>query len=282
VGTSEDIVERIHTVCVFLGPYRNLTTLTASILSLHPHCQVLNHAGARVFGAPEVNFLLDSSTATFARFCEFALSASQGGRRGGYGGSITFSHAFDSDVIRDAYRRRYGELLAKPSVESIVWKESLRVSALLREQHVDIAALLAANGKLRFLMPIRNPLDCATSNIRSGHARLWRGAASRDTGEVLDRVLGELAWFRDLARSHGTDRFLSFFEFEFDEALLGRLAEFLQLCPDARWTEDALACFRLKRGYEHDPALLERYERRVRQLFADDVTFARKLERFSR
>jgi hypothetical protein len=282
VNVSEGIAERIHTVCVFLGPYRNLTTLTAAILSLHPDCQVLNHAGARVFGARDVNFLLDPSSETFARFCAFALSASAGGRRGGYGGSIAFSHAFDSDVICDAYRKRYGELLTKPSVRSIVWKESLRVSMLLQEQSVDIGRLLAANRKIRFLMPIRNPLDCATSNIRSGHARLWQGALSHETKDVLNRVLDELAWFRDIARSHGNDRFLSFFEFEFDETLLRTLAEFLQLSPDARWTEDALACFRLKRGYEHPPALLEWYGRRLKQVFADDLTFVRKLERFSR
>src|SRR5882672_10493469 len=119
---SDSIADRIRTVCLFLGPYRNLTPLTASLLSLHPHCQVLNHAGARVFAAPDVNFLLDPSVATLRRFCDFALSASQGGQRGNYGGSITLSHAFDSDVVRDAYRNRYGELLIKPSVDCLVWK----------------------------------------------------------------------------------------------------------------------------------------------------------------
>ncbi|WP_437758498.1 hypothetical protein [Sorangium sp. So ce1389] len=278
----EHIAGPIHTLGVFLGPYRNLTTLTASILYLHPACQVLNHAGDRVFGDQEVNFLLDPSAATFARFCAFALSASEGGRRGAYGGSIRLSHAFDDDVIRDAARKRFGEHPAKASVDSIVWKESLRVSMFLREQRIDIGALLAANDKLRFLMPIRNPLDCATSNIRTGLARLWHGSSGGDIKDILERILTELAWFRDLTRRHGTDHFLSFFEFEFDEALLRRLAAFLQLSPDPAWIEDALHCYRLKGGYEHDPALLEWYKRRVRQVFADDETFARKLESFSR
>src|SRR5262249_23506759 len=126
-----------------------------------------------------------------------------------------------------------------------------------------------------------NPLDCAKSNIESGHARLWQGAI-QDERAVLDNVLGELAWFQDLARRHGTERFLSFFEFELDEALLGKLAEFLGLCPDARWNEETLGWYRVKGRYAHDPALLHWYEHRVRQLFAADETFARKLARFSR
>ena len=50
---------QLRSVCLALGPYRNLTTLTAGILSLHPQCQVLNHAGVRLLPDPERNFLAD-------------------------------------------------------------------------------------------------------------------------------------------------------------------------------------------------------------------------------
>ncbi|MCW5878805.1 MAG: hypothetical protein KIS80_08075, partial [Anaerolineales bacterium] len=51
------IIDGLESVCLFLGPYRNLTTLTASMLSLHPECQVLNHAGTRVFPNKNLNFI---------------------------------------------------------------------------------------------------------------------------------------------------------------------------------------------------------------------------------
>ena len=54
-------IEDIKTACVFLGPYRNLTTLTASVLALHPRCQMLNHAGGRIFSESELNFIENHS-----------------------------------------------------------------------------------------------------------------------------------------------------------------------------------------------------------------------------
>ena len=89
-------IEECKTVCLTLGPYRNLTTLTAATLFLHPHCQVLNHAGSRIFENQAVNFLADYSRAKFDRFIQFAIQISGGGKRGNFGGSITYSHAFDT------------------------------------------------------------------------------------------------------------------------------------------------------------------------------------------
>jgi hypothetical protein len=278
--TKPDLHE-LRTVCVFLGPYRNLTTLTAAVLHLHPFCQVLNHAGSRILGVPELDFLVDRSEATFARFCEFALSASQTGQRGRYGGSITYSHAFDGDLLRETHRRRYGNAMTKGTVQAIVWKESLRVSQRIREQRVDLGGLLDGNERVRFLMPVRHPLDCALSNIRTGHAAMLCTGGPPDVREVAAAVLAELAWFRELARRHGPGAFLSFFEFEVGEALLTRVRDFLRLDPDERWMQDALGCFRVKAGYAHDPALVAWYRERVRHVFANDPEFAGKLERFA-
>ena len=52
-------IQDIESVCLTLGPYRNLTTLTASVLYLHPNCQVLNHAGNRIYGKRKIDFLWD-------------------------------------------------------------------------------------------------------------------------------------------------------------------------------------------------------------------------------
>lgn len=52
-------IQDVRAVCLALGPYRNLTTLTASVIALHPNCQVLNHGWSRVAGKGKLNFLTD-------------------------------------------------------------------------------------------------------------------------------------------------------------------------------------------------------------------------------
>ena len=71
-------------LCLFLGPYRNLTTLTASTLFLHPNCQVLNHASTRIFGDQRIDFFANYSDATFDAFLRYAIHISQSGARGQY------------------------------------------------------------------------------------------------------------------------------------------------------------------------------------------------------
>ena len=60
---------RLRTVGLILGPYRNLTTLTASVLSLHPECQALNHAGPRLLKG-RLDFIQD--VRRLDRFCNAA------------------------------------------------------------------------------------------------------------------------------------------------------------------------------------------------------------------
>ena len=66
---------------IILGPYRNLTTLTAAILSLHPDCQVLNHAGNRFMRNPQFDFMTDLSGDTLNRFMDAAQDHSSARRR---------------------------------------------------------------------------------------------------------------------------------------------------------------------------------------------------------
>jgi hypothetical protein len=103
----ETDIARLRSVCILLGPYRNLSTLTASTLHLHPNCQALNHAGRRVLSHDRRNFLADYSARKFKAFCRFALAASQGGQRGRYGGSINLSHAFERPAMKTVYAKRY-------------------------------------------------------------------------------------------------------------------------------------------------------------------------------
>ena len=112
----------LRTVCTIVGPYRNLTTLLASALALHPECQVLNHAEARVLRTRTLDFLTRSDPRNIDRFARFACYASARGKRGDHGGSMLFSHAFDSSMLRAAYERRYGSVRVKPRIVSLVWK----------------------------------------------------------------------------------------------------------------------------------------------------------------
>ncbi|MAG55951.1 MAG: hypothetical protein CMJ83_06650 [Planctomycetes bacterium] len=261
-------MNRIKSVCLFLGPYRNLTTLTASLLALHPTCQVLNHGKGEVFRDPGDNFLLNSDPAAFDRFLDVALAHSEGGQRGDRGGSITLSHAFDHDVMRDAYQRRYGDTRVKDVVECLVWKESLRTSNTLRKHAVDLDALFDREPRVRFLMPIRHPLDTARSNLKTGHWEIFRGLDSEPTMEaVIDAVIDEIAWFLD-QRVRRPDRFFCYFQDAVDAELLAVITRFLDVAADGTWIADALACYDVQSRYQHDPSHVAHYRAEVERRLA--------------
>lgn len=73
---------------IILGTNRNLTSLTAALLALHPNCQVLNH-GFKVF--KKHNFITDPDQRD--AFCEAAIATSSQMIVGPQGGSIMASHA---------------------------------------------------------------------------------------------------------------------------------------------------------------------------------------------
>ena len=133
----------IKTVCLALGPYRNLTTLTAGMLFLHPNCQVLNHAGMRIFGDKNLDFLIEYSDEKFESFLQYGIYNSQTGRPGGYGGSITYSHAFENgNKLRDIFEAEGGDSVKK-NVECFFWKESLMTSFHIRDNSVDLDKLFS-------------------------------------------------------------------------------------------------------------------------------------------
>jgi hypothetical protein len=275
-------VSSIRSVCLLFGPYRNLTTLTASILALHPNCQVLNHAGFRIFGDPRLDFLVDYTDQKFLDFLKFAVHISQGGRKGQYGGSILLSHAFDERYpLRKLYHQRFGERLIKEEICCLFWKESLRLSNLIRAG-CDLTGILAQNQALRFMLPIRNPIDCAFSNLRTGHLRIFPNLSqSSPVEEVISAILDDFAWF-DRLRQARPDRFAYFFEHEFHEAKLLAIADFLDLDYDAQWRRDALSAFvdQSKTKYTHRSALIKFYKDQVEMRFAENSDFRRGLLKF--
>lgn len=274
---SEDQLACIKTVCIFMGPYRNLTTLTSALLSLHPHCRVLNHAAERVLDDDAINFLSHPSDDRFLKFCKFAIEESQGGKRGDYGGSITLSHAFDHEIMKATYRERYAGQVRKEEVHSVIWKDSQRITNYVRDNEL-LDPMLDSIKRVRFLMPIRNPLDCAISNHNS---RKKEHLSSRGDGlhDVLEAVCGEIAWFQSQKRRQ-PDRFFNFFENELDEDALRNMASFLELEPTPQWIGDAIRCYQLKPAYEQDADLVAKYRQLVDRHFSDDIKFAESMTRF--
>ncbi len=252
-------VQTVKSVCLALGPYRNLTTLTASILFLHPNCQVLNHAGKRIYGKGEVDFLWNYNKDKLDRFIQFARKISEKGQRGDLGGSIVYSHAFDSKHKMKEIYTKNGSGMTKKLIKCLFWKEPLHTANLIRERSVDLASIFESEDRLRFLMPIRNPLDCAVSNLRTGHVNLFqRLGKDSSVFEVLQAVLDEIFWFVDL-KTKFPNRFFYFFEHEISRKMLVDLAEFLKLDPTESWISDTLAAMKIKSGYTHDTKLLRFY-----------------------
>jgi hypothetical protein len=270
--------QELRTVCVTLGPYRNLTTITAAILALHPHCQVLNHAGARILNHRRLDFLRYHDPATFDAFTRYAIQVSRAGRRGDYGGSITLSHAFaNSPKLRAMYRAAYGASLVKQGIHSLFWKESLAVANHIREHGIDLGHLLQENARLRFLLPVRNPLDCAASNLKTAHVSRFRGLEAQASIErVMLAILDEFRWFLELQDRH-PDRFFCFFEHEFGGGTLRDMAQFLEIEADERWRENAIEVFQTQGSYHHSEKLCEFYGNAVRERFSGHPDFASKL-----
>jgi len=273
-------LRNLKTVCIALGPYRNLTTLIASILFLHPNCQVLNHAGIRILTKDNRNFLLHNNLQTFKNFLAFAIKASIGGSRADYGGSITLSHAFDDKhVIGRIYQNRYGNSLIKNSIHCFFWKESLRVSNFIRKNNINLSEHFQRNRLLRFLMPIRNPLDCAMSNLK-GKVTLFTGLHDFSPKSVLTAILKEFAWFLDLKRQF-PDRFFYFFEHDFNRATLEEMAGFLGIETEPQWVEDSLQAFEVTSPYKHSSDFIEFYKQSVKTIFKDDPVFLENLLKFT-
>jgi hypothetical protein len=253
-------------VGMILGPYRNLTTLTASILSLHPDCQVLNHGGKRLLHGRQ-DFIAAYDDDRLDRFCASAIEASVSGKRGEYGGSIRVSHAFDSEVLSDLYEKRYGNEMLKENIACLVWKESQLVTNRIRSSPDNMRHLIEAAPRLRFLMPVRNPVDCALSNMRTGHAEHIEGADRSDLANVLDRILEEIAWFSRVSAGH-PDRFLMFFQDDTPTEICDGLVRTLGIDDDLEWRDAVGVAFEVKgTRYRYAPSLLLAFDESVTRHF---------------
>jgi tetratricopeptide (TPR) repeat protein len=268
---SENVnIDDIKSVCLILGPYRNLTSLTAAVLFLHPSCQVLNHAAMRILHKNELNFFMNNyDIKKFNSFLKYAICISEGGKRGPFGGSITLEHSFDRDNIRRSYRNRYGDSLIKEEIRCFIWKESSKISNLMKQNNINLEEIFLNNNKLKFLMPIRNPLDCAESNMTTGH-KIFISDLNQNSSfeEVLECIIKEFSWFINLQRKY-PERFFHFFENSFTEKILLNLANFLNINQDGEWIKSALSNFQITKKYAHAQGRITFYKNLVNKYLKD-------------
>lgn len=239
-------------LAIILGPYRNLSTLTAATLALHPAIQVLNHAAERLWGIPGLDLLRAPDDPTYDQFMEAAWTLSGGGSQGIGGGSILHSHAFDSPLLQSLYRDRFGDQVVKSDAQWLVWKDSMRIQNRLMSDPELFDRLCDNFPQLRFVLPLRDPLDCATSNAKTGHSPTLMLSRDAPIEEVLEVVLDAFAWGLD-KREQRPDRVFAFTQHEPAETLLPRLADFLDIDAGAEWLEDGRQAFVVRDRYQFAP-----------------------------
>jgi hypothetical protein len=276
-------IDKLETVCLFMGPNRNLTTLTASVLAMHPNCQVMSHGGQRVLPVKDLNFLDGYTEEKFRNFCHFALVMSQTRGKGGLGGSITITHPFrHHPVIRRTYRKRFGRAMIKEEVKCLVWKEAHMVDDYVRQNHIDLDTLLKNNERLRLLLPIRNPLHVAQSFfVNEGFRKTFYGQFSpNDFKPFLKDILDRMQRTIRLQKSN-SDQVDVFFEYDISADLLKQLAAFLRISPDQRWIEDSLRCFDVKPpAYSFSQEIIDYFEQQITELFGFDPACEGKFRHF--
>jgi hypothetical protein len=239
------VAGNIRTILIPLGPYRNLTTLIGAILSLHPQAVVLNHAAARLLDHVSIDFLARPTRDAQRRFLAVGVRLLQGGKPGDHGGSILKSHVFGDPAMRALYRERYGRRLLKPDARLLYWKDSQRIENHLRKDGISLPELCDRLDNVKFLLPIRNPIDCAKSNLRTG---LWRripGVQRPDFEELLIRILLSFKW----TMTHPVltaGRLLVIWQFDLLTTGLADLCRFCDIDVDDSWISTVSSHVRVK------------------------------------
>lgn len=273
-------ISTVDTLVCLAGPYRNLTTLTASIAALHPNCQVLNHAQERILPHQEVDFFSDYSSERWTQFLHYALSLSIGGERGRNGGSILHSHAFDHGKVKSLYQKRYGNALIKKRVVSVLWKEGLYLSNHLNKHNVTPLRLIEKQPKLRFVLPIRNVLDCAVSNKKTTLAYIFNDIDQNSSmEEIVSAILDEYVMFFKNQKENPS-HFFHYFEHSFDKETLMAYCHFAKIPFDEQWAEEVLSIFEMKSRYEHSEKLVQHYKTVVVEKFEEFPEIKTKLLAF--
>lgn len=272
-------VNRIRCIALPLGPYRNLTTLIGAIVSLHPQGLALNHAAGRILPVQAINFLGNCSSEAQRGFLEVAVRLLQGGARGNLGGSILKSHAFDEKVMREAYELRYGCKILKDAAPLVLyWKDSQLIYNYLERTTGGIQEVVEAFKNVRFILPVRNPIHCAKSNLSTGHWKHLVSGAKPTFGCIVSRILSTIRAI-STHPSLTPDRLLVIWEWELTSKAPVAICDFLGLQHDPWWINTVATCVRIRER----PAINEErmiYARAVDLQFQDLPDVRERLLRF--
>lgn len=231
-------LDGLKTIVMPIGPYRNLTTLMAAAFALHPRALVLNHAADRLWLKRGLDLIRTPRPAVRNRFLRAAVRLAQGGRRGGYGGSILKAHAFEDSLLRERYRTRYGDRILKPGAKVLFWKDSMRILNRIRQKPGRLGGLLEGVDDVKFVLPVRNPIHCAHSNLRTGHARHLIPRGERTLPGVLAQILDTIHWICTKPELDG--RLMLVWEHEWSEATLSALSRFCGMDDEPGWRRDTI------------------------------------------
>jgi len=232
------VIEQIDTLVLPLGPYRNLTTFTAAMFALHPEGLVLNHADQRIRLLPWVDILAHPTPGRMRRFVDTACVMTQNGRRGDFGGNVLLAHAFDDAGVRTAYEDRFNKNILKKKTHVLFWKDSMKIRNRMdshgtQPEHL-IEAGKACDIRVVFLMPIRHPIDCAWSNLRTGHYRYITNSTDFET--VLQRIIEEILYFKYIREVHPAHTYW-FSEDGIEDTTLVDFCKNLGMSQDRRWID---------------------------------------------
>ncbi len=260
-----------NTICLTTVASRNLTTLFASCCMLHPHIQVLNHCPS-INDSEETNFLTDFSEDKLDNFVTRVKYINENSINvPGDGGVIVTDHAFKG-YLKKAYHDRYNTIV-KDDIQSIIWKDSPRNTKIL--QSIDLDKLLARTDKLRFLLIVRNPMDCALSSSSPGYNVRYRKPSKE---EILKELFERYEWSFNMEKKY-PQFFMHFFQDEVDDDLLDRLQNFLLIDGDEMWRRDFKKSWRLKKSYDHSKEYRGLFKSLINKY---DFLNRKKFERFLR
>lgn len=243
--------------------------MTAVMLWLHPQCQVLNH-GYRLINPKHLLWFLAPGDSN--EFCVFTTLLADLSTKV-VGTEDCSPHVLrtvqENPGVEEAFARLNSAppiAILKNPMHSLVWKESQVMMNSLLNISTNWDELFANNSKLRFLMPFRNPMDCAVSNHRQRKWIFFPGLDDNSPMLTLRAVLAEFAWFIAMERRH-PDRFFHFYEDMTAEAL-ENLQTFLGLDYNQEWVDAVLNLWKLRHPYVFSKEFIDYYVSMVRLHFA--------------
>ena len=216
----------------------------------------------------------------FNSFIKYAIHLSLSGKRGLEGGSILHSHAFDKSDVKEKYKNRFGDKLLKEKINCLFWKEGLHLQNHFLENNINTLDLIKKNKKIVFILPIRNPLDCAMSNQNTGMSNIFHKINHNSTyQEILKSILDDFLLFFSYQKQLSFN-FFHYYQHSFNESTLKGFCNYLDLPFDERWKNDVLDIYNIKESYPHKKEDIDFYEEYVSTNFKDFPDEMEKLLQF--